>query len=162
MWLSFLLPLRHTSACSIAAAVASIVPGRAVENGTASQTSHASANHSTISPTSRQPFRIADLLHPGAENACGSLFFCHSVTPPPVRLPPLWPRSPRLGGGGSGHSGHVLTCPFGCIRRRGRTAIGHIEAHTVPALEPRRFPKLPGGQSGLPPLRLNFQPQLPV
>lgn len=45
------------------------VPGRAVENGTASQTSHASANHSTISPTSRQPFRIADLLHPGAENA---------------------------------------------------------------------------------------------
>ncbi|MCI8656242.1 MAG: hypothetical protein HFF72_02230 [Oscillospiraceae bacterium] len=45
------------------------VPGRAVENGTASQTSHASANHSTIFPTSRQPFRIADLLHPGAENA---------------------------------------------------------------------------------------------
>ena len=45
------------------------VPGRAVENGTASQTSHASANHSTISPTSRQPFRIADLLSPGAESA---------------------------------------------------------------------------------------------
>ena len=40
-----------------------------MENGTASQTSHASANHSTISPTGRQPFQIADLLHPGAENA---------------------------------------------------------------------------------------------
>lgn len=45
------------------------VPGRAVENGTASQTSHASADYDTISPTSRQPFRIADFLHPGAENA---------------------------------------------------------------------------------------------
>ena len=45
------------------------VPGRAVENGTASQTSHASADYDTISPTSRQPFRVADLLHPGAESA---------------------------------------------------------------------------------------------
>ena len=45
------------------------VPGRAVENGTASQTSHASADYDTISPTSRQPFRVADFLHPGAENA---------------------------------------------------------------------------------------------
>lgn len=45
------------------------IPGRAVENGTASQTSHASADYDTISPTSRQPFRVADLLHPGAGNA---------------------------------------------------------------------------------------------
>ena len=45
------------------------IPGRAVENGTASQTPHASTKDSTISAAGRQPFRVADLLHPGAENA---------------------------------------------------------------------------------------------
>lgn len=43
--------------------------GRAVENGTASQTSHASTHDSTTDGTERQPLRIADLLLPGAENA---------------------------------------------------------------------------------------------
>ncbi len=44
-------------------------PTRAVENGTASQTAHVSTNDFNTSPAERQPFRIADLLHPGAENA---------------------------------------------------------------------------------------------
>ena len=42
---------------------------RAVENGTASQTAHASTHDSTTAAGGRQPFRIADLLRPGAENA---------------------------------------------------------------------------------------------
>lgn len=45
------------------------IPGRAVENGTASQTPHASTKNDTTSPAERQTFRVADLLHPGAENA---------------------------------------------------------------------------------------------
>ena len=43
-------------------------PTRAVENGTVSQTSHASATDDTTSLPGGQIFRIADLLHPGAEN----------------------------------------------------------------------------------------------
>lgn len=43
--------------------------GRAVENGPVSQTAHASTRDFTTSPAERQPPRIADLLHPGAENA---------------------------------------------------------------------------------------------
>ena len=43
--------------------------GRAVENGTASQTAHASTKDSTISAGGSQPLRIADFLHSGAENA---------------------------------------------------------------------------------------------
>lgn len=45
------------------------IPGRAVENGTASQTAHVSTHDSTTPAAERQPPRIADLLHPGAENA---------------------------------------------------------------------------------------------
>lgn len=45
------------------------VPGLAVENGTASQTPHSSAKDSTTPAVERQPSRISDLLHPGAENA---------------------------------------------------------------------------------------------
>lgn len=45
------------------------IPGRAVENGTASQTPHASTTNDTTSPAERQLPRISDLLHPGAENA---------------------------------------------------------------------------------------------
>lgn len=45
------------------------IPGRAVENGTASQTAHASTKNDTTDGAGRQLFRIADLLHPGAENA---------------------------------------------------------------------------------------------
>lgn len=45
------------------------VPDRAVENGPVSQTAHASTKDSTTPAAERQPFRIADLLHPGAENA---------------------------------------------------------------------------------------------
>ena len=41
----------------------------AVGTEAASRQTTTSTNDSTISPTSRQPFRIADLLHPGAENA---------------------------------------------------------------------------------------------
>lgn len=41
----------------------------AVENGTASQTPHASTKNDTTPTAERQPPRIADLLHPGAENA---------------------------------------------------------------------------------------------
>lgn len=44
-------------------------PTRAVENGTDYQTAHASTKNHTTSPAERQSFRIADLLHPGAENA---------------------------------------------------------------------------------------------
>ena len=44
-------------------------PTRAVENGTASQTAHASTIEFTTPPAERQPFRIADFLHPGAESA---------------------------------------------------------------------------------------------
>lgn len=44
-------------------------PGRAVENGTACKTAHASTKDSTTPAAENQPFRIADLLHPGAENA---------------------------------------------------------------------------------------------
>lgn len=44
-------------------------PTRAVENGTASQTAHASTRNDTTPAAERQPFRIADLLHHGAENA---------------------------------------------------------------------------------------------
>lgn len=41
----------------------------AVENGPVSQTAHVSTSEHTTSPAERQTFRIADLLHPGAENA---------------------------------------------------------------------------------------------
>ena len=44
------------------------IPGRAVENGTACETAHASANNDTTDGAGRQ-LRIADLLLPGAENA---------------------------------------------------------------------------------------------
>ena len=43
--------------------------GQAVENGTASQTAHASTTEFTTPPAERQPFRIADFLHLGAESA---------------------------------------------------------------------------------------------
>ena len=42
---------------------------RAVENGTVYQTSHASTQEHTIPAAEKQSFRIADFLHPGAENA---------------------------------------------------------------------------------------------
>lgn len=41
----------------------------AVENGPISQTAHASTTEFTTPACNRQPFRIADFLHPGAENA---------------------------------------------------------------------------------------------
>lgn len=43
--------------------------GRAVENGTASQTAHASTHDSTTPAAERQPPRIADLLLHGEQNA---------------------------------------------------------------------------------------------
>ena len=42
---------------------------QAVENGTTSQMAHVSTKDSTISAAGRQPFRVADLLLHGAENA---------------------------------------------------------------------------------------------
>ncbi|MBD5168898.1 MAG: hypothetical protein HDT20_02040 [Oscillibacter sp.] len=42
---------------------------RAVENGPASQTAHASTKNDTTSPPGGQPFRIADLLLTGEQNA---------------------------------------------------------------------------------------------
>lgn len=42
--------------------------GRAVENGPVCQTAHASTKNDTTDGAGRQ-LRIADLLHPGAENA---------------------------------------------------------------------------------------------
>ena len=42
---------------------------RAVENGPVYQTSHASTQEHTIPAAEKHSFRIADLLHPGAENA---------------------------------------------------------------------------------------------
>ncbi len=44
-------------------------PTRAVETGAASRQTTTSTNDFNTSPAERQPFRIADLLHPGAENA---------------------------------------------------------------------------------------------
>lgn len=43
--------------------------GQAAENGTASQTAHASIKDSTTAESDRQPFQIADLLLTGEENA---------------------------------------------------------------------------------------------
>ena len=43
--------------------------GRAVENGSVCETAQHSTHDSTTAAEGRQPFRIADLLHPGAENA---------------------------------------------------------------------------------------------
>lgn len=43
-------------------------PGRAVESGAVCKAATTSTNDSTISAAGRQ-FQIADLLHPGAENA---------------------------------------------------------------------------------------------
>lgn len=43
--------------------------GRQVENGPVYQTAHASTYDSTTPAAERQPPRVADLLHPGAENA---------------------------------------------------------------------------------------------
>lgn len=40
-----------------------------MENGTTSQAAHASTKNDTTFPAERQLFQIADLLHPGAENA---------------------------------------------------------------------------------------------
>lgn len=42
---------------------------QAVENGTASQTAHASTTNDTTPPAENQQFRIADFLHCGVENA---------------------------------------------------------------------------------------------
>lgn len=42
---------------------------RSVETGTPAKMATTSTDYDTISPASRQPFRISDLLHPGAENA---------------------------------------------------------------------------------------------
>ena len=44
-------------------------PTRAVENGTASQTAHASTTEFTTPPAERQQFRVADFLHHGTESA---------------------------------------------------------------------------------------------
>ena len=44
-------------------------PTRAVENGPVYETAHASTTEFTTPPAERQPLRIADFLHPGAENA---------------------------------------------------------------------------------------------
>lgn len=44
-------------------------PTRAVENGPVYETAHASTTEFTTPPAENQPFRIADLLHPGAKNA---------------------------------------------------------------------------------------------
>lgn len=41
----------------------------AVENGRVCETVQPSTSEHTTSPAENQPFRIADLLHPGAENA---------------------------------------------------------------------------------------------
>ena len=45
------------------------IPGRAVENGTACETAHASTKNDTISAADSQTFRVSDLLLSGAENA---------------------------------------------------------------------------------------------
>ena len=45
------------------------VPGRAVENGRVCKTVQSPTSEHTTSPAENQPFRIADLLHPGAGNA---------------------------------------------------------------------------------------------
>ncbi len=45
------------------------VPGRAVENGRVCKTVQSPTSEHTTSPAERQSFRIADLLHSGAENA---------------------------------------------------------------------------------------------
>lgn len=45
------------------------IPTLAVENGPVCQTAHASTKDSTTPAAERQPLRIANLLHPGAENA---------------------------------------------------------------------------------------------
>ena len=44
-------------------------PTRAVETGTASRQATTSTIEFTTPPAERQPFRIADFLHPGAESA---------------------------------------------------------------------------------------------
>ena len=45
------------------------VPGRAVENGPVCETAHASTSEFTTAAAGRQPFRVADFLHHGAESA---------------------------------------------------------------------------------------------
>lgn len=45
------------------------IPGLAVETGTASKQATTSTKNHTTSPAERQTFRVADLLHHGAENA---------------------------------------------------------------------------------------------
>ena len=45
------------------------IPGRAVENGTACETAHASTKNDTISAADSQTFRVSDLLLHGEENA---------------------------------------------------------------------------------------------
>ena len=45
------------------------IPGRAVETGAASRQATTSTHDDTTSSAGGQPFRVSDLLHPGAENA---------------------------------------------------------------------------------------------
>ena len=44
-------------------------PGRAMESGSVCETAQPSTQEHTTPAAEGQPFRIADLLHPGAENA---------------------------------------------------------------------------------------------
>lgn len=51
------------------ASAGTAIPTLAVENGPVYQTAHASTHDFTTPAAERQSFRVADLLHPGAENA---------------------------------------------------------------------------------------------